>query len=217
MTPEGGRRGLVSRMWGAADSAATRAISALRRGPAGADASAELHDVRRMHLALEAGGLGTWQWSLTGGAPTVTWDERLEELYGLEPGTFDGSLATYRALVHPDDRAHVAAAVDEGMKNGHAWRFDHRVVWPDGSVHWLEGRGEPLYDRRGTVVGAIGVTVNVDARHARLDAETRAREDAEQSSIAIQRLADIATALAGAMTVDEVGGVIVEQAVSALH
>ncbi len=178
-------------------------------------AQRELHDLRRLHLAVEAGGLGTWHWNLAD--ERVQWDRRLEELYGLLPGTFDGTMATYRELLHPDDRAHVAEAISEGMRTARPWRFDHRVVWPDGTVHWLEGRGEPLYGDDGKVVGAIGVTSNVDARHARLAVETRKREYAEESSVAVHRLADIATALAGAMTVDEVGMVIVERVVDALQ
>src|SRR4051794_34142382 len=161
MRSEAGRQGIAARLWAVADAVASGAIGLFRPGDASAtDSATELHDVRRMHLALEAGGLGTWQWNLSEAGRSVTWDERLEELYGLAPGTFDGSFEMYQSLVHPDDRAHVAAAVDDGMRTGRPWRFDHRVVWPDGSIHWLEGRGEPLYDRDGNTVGAIGVTGN---------------------------------------------------------
>ena len=40
-------------------------------------------------LALEAGGLGTWRWDIVSG--NTVWDERLESLFGLPPGGFDGS------------------------------------------------------------------------------------------------------------------------------
>jgi PAS domain S-box-containing protein len=217
MASDVGRRGLPARMWIAFGAAAAGALglAARRRTNQTTRTQQELHDLRRLHLALEAGGLGTWHWNLENGH--VQWDRRLEELYGLEPATFDGTLTTYRALLHPDDRDNVANAISEGMRTARPWRFDHRVVWPDGSVHWLEGRGEPLYADDGRIVGAIGVTNNVDVRHARLEAETRAREDAEETSIAVHRLADIATALAGAMTVDEIGAVIVERVVEALQ
>ncbi len=217
MKSEVGRRGLSARMLITIGAVAAGAFGFMqrRRSNESTRTRQELHDLRRLHLALEAGGLGAWHWNVVDGS--VTWDRRLEELYGLEPGTFDGTITAYRELVHPDDRARISEAISEGMRTGRPWHFDHRVVWSDGSVHWLEGRGEPLYDDAGKVVTAIGVTSNVDARHAQLAAETRARKDAEESSITVQRLADIATALAGAMTVDEIGTVIVERVVEALR
>ncbi len=172
-------------------------------------------DAQRLRLALDAGKMGTWRWDLRTGR--IIWDERLEALYGLAPGDFDSSFTMYESLLHPEDREMVLGSVRGGMQRNKPWRFDHRVVWPDGSVHWMEGRGEPVHDRSGAIVGASGVTINVDARHALLDAETLAREAAERSSAAVQSLAETSTALADATTVDEVGEVIVDRAVRTLH
>jgi sigma-B regulation protein RsbU (phosphoserine phosphatase) len=41
---------------------------------------------------------------------------------------------------------------------------EHRVVWPDGSVHWLEARGRPVYDDDGVFVGMVGVGIDIDER-----------------------------------------------------
>jgi serine phosphatase RsbU (regulator of sigma subunit)/PAS domain-containing protein len=171
-------------------------------------------DAQRLRLALDAAEMGTWRWDLRTGR--VEWDARLERLAGLAPGTFPGTFDEYRRLIHPDDRERVLAAVDDGMRRGTGWRFDHRVVWPDGTIHWIEGRGEPVHDEHGSVTGASGVAMNVDARHALLDAERRAREAAEEAAVTVQRLADATTALAGATTLDDVGRVIVEQVVATL-
>jgi PAS domain S-box-containing protein len=135
----------------------------------------QVMDAMRLQLALGAGQMGTWSWDLTTG--TVHWDEQLEALFGLAPGTFDGSIDMYRSLFHPDDRERAIATVSKGMTEDAAWRFDHRVVWPDGTVHWLEGRGEPVHDATGKIVGATGVSVDIDERRLLLEAEqmTRAR------------------------------------------
>jgi PAS domain S-box-containing protein len=164
-------------------------------------------DASRLRLALEAAQMGTWQWDLPSGR--VTWDEQLEAMYGLAPGTFDGRFETYQALLHADDRERVARAVNDGIQNDKPWHFDHRVTWPDGTVHWLEGRGEPWHDDTGTVVGASGVTINVDERHARLDADRRGSET-------IRSIAEITAVLAAASTADEVADVIVTRAAATL-
>jgi PAS domain S-box-containing protein len=135
----------------------------------------QVMDAVRLQLALGAGQMGTWSWDLTTGA--VHWDEQLEALFGLAPGSFDGSMDMYRSLFHPDDRERALATVSNGMNEDVSWRFDHRVIWPDGSVHWLEGRGEPVHDAAGAIVGATGVSVDIDERRQLLEAEqlTRAR------------------------------------------
>jgi PAS domain S-box-containing protein len=133
----------------------------------------QAEDAQRLRLALGAGRMGTWRWDLTRGA--VDWDEPLEALFGLAPGAFDGSMEMYRSLFHPDDRDRAIATVNEGMARDVSWHFDHRVVWPDGSVHWLEGRGEPVHDATGAIVGATGVTINIDERRMLLEAEQSSR------------------------------------------
>jgi PAS domain S-box-containing protein len=130
-------------------------------------------DAQRLRLALGAGRMGTWHWDLTRAA--VDWDEPLEALFGLAPGSFDGSMEMYRSLFHPDDRERAIETVNEGMARDIPWNFDHRVVWPDGSVHWLEGRGEPVHDATGAIVGATGVTINIDERRMLLEAEQSSR------------------------------------------
>jgi len=130
-------------------------------------------DAQRLRLALGAGRMGTWRWDLVTGA--VEWDEQLEALFGLAPGSFDGSMAMYRSLFHPDDRERALATVSDGMDGDRPWHFDHRVVWPDGSVHWLEGRGEPVHDASGAIVGATGVSINIDERRMLLDADQLSR------------------------------------------
>jgi serine phosphatase RsbU (regulator of sigma subunit)/PAS domain-containing protein len=186
-----------------------------RRDRLAATSGPRVLDPLGLRLALDAAQMGTWRWDVA--TDRVEWDDQLHALFGLEPGTFAGTLAAYEALLHPDDRARVIAAVEDGMRRDAPWRFDHRVTWPDGTVHWLEGHGEPIHDASGAIVGATGVTVNVDQRHALLDAQTRAREAAERVSVMVQHLADISSALAAASTVDEVGQVIVERAAAALR
>ena len=113
----------------------------------------------RLALALEAGGFGTWHWDIATGA--VEWDSKLEELYGMAPGEFDGTYDAYVALLHPDDAAAVLERVQEAIRSKSAYVVEHRVVWPDGSVHWVQGKGRVTLDEAGEVTGTIGCTADV--------------------------------------------------------
>jgi PAS domain S-box-containing protein len=116
----------------------------------------------RLHLALDAGGFGTWRWDMPTGR--THWDVRLEELFGLEPGTFDGTFEGWVKGLHPDDRDQAMAAVDAAVASKGSYVVQHRTVWPDGTVRWLEGRGAVTLDEDGEVTGTIGCCGDVTER-----------------------------------------------------
>ena len=63
------------------------------------------------------------------------------DLYGLPPDThFDFS--TLLSLVHPEDRPRVIADHEHLARTGGNFRAEFRIVRPDGSIGWLETRGE---------------------------------------------------------------------------
>ena len=112
-------------------------------------------------LAVEAGELGTFRWTMATGE--TVWDERLEQLFGLEAGEFEGTYDAYVALLHPDDRDRVLATVADAVAQKTTYRIDHRVQWRDGSVHWLQGRGSVTLDPAGEVTGTIGCVGDITA------------------------------------------------------
>ena len=158
-----------------------------------------LHEDARTRLALEASGLGTWSWNAVSGE--VVWDEGLERIYGLAPGSFEGTYNAYIALMHPADRRRVQATVKESLDNHGEHHVEHRVVWPDGSVHWVEGWGRVTLDSRGHSTGLFGVSADITSRR--------------QVEIRLARLQSVTQALANARTIDEVGRVAIHELVNA--
>lgn len=122
----------------------------------------------RLAVALEAGELGTWLWDLESG--TTEWDPAMEALFGLAPGTFDGTFDSWVSMLHPDDRERVLATVQEAMEKRSSYQLDHRVIWPDGSVHWLQGRGSVILAESGAPLGTVGCTADITERMQREEA-----------------------------------------------
>ena len=153
---------------------------------------------QHLALALDAGGLGTWRWDMSTGE--TTWDARLEALYGLEHGTFDGTFDGYVSLLHPDDAASVLETVQHAVQNKSRYTVEHRVVWPDGSVHWVQGKGHVILDESGPVIGTMGCVADVTEQTlARLDRE-RALTNERISAQRLAFLGDINDALAVSAT-----------------
>jgi PAS domain S-box-containing protein len=88
--------------------------------------------------------IGSWEWDIM--SNRVTWSEELYRIYGLDPAEFEASYEAFVAYVHPDDRQLVNEAVQEAYAFGKPFRFEHRVVRPDGEIRYLEARGMVFRD-----------------------------------------------------------------------
>ena len=127
--------------------------------------SVELRErLRRLEAALDASGLGMWEWDVRTGA--VTWNHQNRELFGVahdRPLTIDD----YRELVHPDDRETLGAAYRKAASEseGGAFLFEYRTA-PDaqGASRWVQQSGRLLKDADDNVVLAVGVTQDITER-----------------------------------------------------
>jgi PAS domain S-box-containing protein len=106
--------------------------------------------------------MGTWSWNAV--TNDVRWDDAMARRYGLTPGEFDQTFEAFLAQVHPDDRDATIAAIISAQETGNDLAFEHRAVWPDGTVHWLEARGRAVTDDDGAFVGMVGIGLDIDDR-----------------------------------------------------
>ena len=130
----------------------------------------------RLNLALFAARMGTWDWTLDD--DFVAWSDGVEPLFGLTPGSFGQDFAGYLALIAPEDQGRVRAAIDAALL-GEAphYTVEHRVIWPDGSTHWLECKGQVWRRADGAPVRMAGTVADVSERKR---SEAQLRESEEQ-------------------------------------
>jgi PAS domain S-box-containing protein len=94
----------------------------------------------------------------------VTWSKGIDALFGLPPGGFAGTYEAYLALVHPDDRAHFQALIARTLAGEDEYVMTHRVLWPDGVAHWIDGRGRLTRDAEGRPLQLDGMVWDAKAR-----------------------------------------------------
>ncbi len=151
--------------------------------------------------------MGLWDWDLVTGE--LVWDERSARLYGTTLADSTGSIADVEARVHPDDLPAVQAALAGAIETGGAVDVEFRVVWPDGSLHWVYGKGQALVAPNGEAVRLIGT--NVDVTEQRSAAQSRV-EDAQRMA----GLVAVAHELGPALTEREVLEVVARHGTSVL-
>jgi len=132
----------------------------------------ENHD--RLQMALAAAQMGLWDWNIVTGE--IVWSPEHEQLFGFALGSFDGRYETFEARLHPDDRAKVSEAIQQALQHHTLYQHEHRVVWTDGSVHWLAGRGQAAYNEAGQAVRISGTMMNIDQRKQAEMALTRSEQ-----------------------------------------
>ena len=118
----------------------------------------------RLRIALEATGLGTWDWDASTGV--TRWSPRMEALYGLKAGSYNQDLSMFRGLVHAEDRDWVTARIKQGFENKTDYEIEYRSAQPrpDGSARWLLDRGHLGLDDAGRVVRGIGTVLDITER-----------------------------------------------------
>jgi PAS domain S-box-containing protein len=114
----------------------------------------------QLRLALASAQMGIWDWNLITGK--VQWNREHEQLFDLEPGSFDGSYEAFDQCIHPDDRAGVHQAVVESIENHTSLCHQYRIIWSDGSIHWIETRGEAYLNNAQEAIRTVGTVVNID-------------------------------------------------------
>ncbi len=119
--------------------------------------------------------MGTWAWDV--GGDRHTRDENLNRLLGLDPVKTTLPIEEFFSHVHPDDVPAVRAAFDGSVRNGRPLKTEFRVLWPDGTVRWLQDKGEVFSKQDGPyMVGAcIDVTESRQAEAALRESEERLR------------------------------------------
>ncbi len=113
----------------------------------------------QLRLALNLNHIGMWEWEISTGAGT--WNDYNYLLFGYQPGEIEVSYELWRSHVHPDDITEVEQKVTQALATKSDYEGELRVVWRDGSIHWLRGQGKAIYDEAGQPVRMIGVSFDI--------------------------------------------------------
>ncbi|MFO1429867.1 MAG: PAS domain S-box protein [Candidatus Competibacteraceae bacterium] len=117
---------------------------------------------QRLTLALSAARAGAWEWNVE--TNRAVWSEENYRLLGLMPGSVEAHYEQWLTCVHPDDRAKLKQQMDEAVVQGRDLNVECRVVWPDGSLHWVHNVGKMRYDPMGKPAGMYGIQIDITDR-----------------------------------------------------
>jgi diguanylate cyclase (GGDEF)-like protein len=120
---------------------------------------AEANLAEAQHLA----SLGSWDWDLRTGEQH--WSDELFRITGLSPTVDVANGEAYLRLVHPDDRATVAAALGAAAAAGLSFELEHRMFPADAhEERFIHANAEVLLGRRGRPERVVGTVHDITER-----------------------------------------------------
>ncbi len=129
-----------------------------------AQRSASLRETdEKLQLALEAAESGTWSWDET--TQKTMWDQRFMQAHGLTPEQ-PMEIETWINAIHPDDRRHVRAQLEQfrSVTGAERWESEYRVQTPDAGIKWILTLGRADRRHGGRLLGLKGICLDITFR-----------------------------------------------------
>ncbi len=113
----------------------------------------------RLAIATRAGIIGIWDWDVVNNH--LTWDEAMYRLYGTRAEDFGGAYEAFVSAIHPEDKARIEAEVQAALRGEREYTPEFRVVWPDGSIHYLKAASHIEFDANRQPIRMIGINFDL--------------------------------------------------------
>jgi PAS domain S-box-containing protein len=94
---------------------------------------------RRLELSLTGADLGIWTYRI--GTDEFWADDRAQQMHGYELDEVH-TFAQAGENIHPEDRDRAQATLAQVIQDRSKLQMEYRVIWRDGSVHWIVSYAE---------------------------------------------------------------------------
>ncbi|MGC1550993.1 MAG: PAS domain-containing protein [Rhodanobacter sp.] len=117
-----------------------------------------------LEFTLKSGQVGDWDLDLIN--DTSHRSLRHDQCFGYNTPIPDADWGVERFLEHvyPDDRERVQSSLRRAADKLQDWDSEFRVVWPDGSLHWIAGRGSVYRTKEGKAARMLGLVMDITER-----------------------------------------------------
>ena len=154
----------------------------------------------RMSLAFDAAQMGAFDWRLAD--DTIVWNGYHAKLLGYPTGAGKYTYTDWERIVHPDDLARIQEAIELAKVDRTDYSEEYRVIWDDGTIHWLAGFGRFHYDSDGSVTRMTGVIFDITERQTALLETQQTAQALRESEQRYRALVEATAKIAWTMAAD---------------
>jgi len=121
----------------------------------------ELVDNRLQH-AVKAANVGIWEYDIIN--RIVIWDETTYRLYGLDRNNQYDAIEVWKKQVHPEDQVTAGIELNAAINGEKDFDIEYRVIWPDGSIHYLRTKGILEKNETGSAMKLVGTKWDISEK-----------------------------------------------------
>ncbi len=114
---------------------------------------------RRLQLATRIAGMGVWEYDLL--SNHLEWDEGMYLLYNIKQRQLESIHKTWLTRLHPNDKEQVNKEIEWAVASKKEYDTEFRIIWDDGSLHYIKAIGMVERDNAGNALKLIGINWDI--------------------------------------------------------
>ncbi|SEI37328.1 PAS domain S-box-containing protein [Allopseudospirillum japonicum] len=118
-----------------------------------------IHQNTRLKTATSAANLGAWELNLKEG--TLSWDEKMHQIYGSSEQEFTGHYDTWRRYVHPDDVSRIENLIEEALIKKRGFQSQFRIINKNKETHHIRVAANCLFSTNGNLLSLVGINEDI--------------------------------------------------------
>ncbi len=118
-----------------------------------------IHNITQQVSLEQVAHIGSWEFDIATGK--ITWTKELFRIVGLAPLQGEATYEEYLEILHPDDRGFFHKGVTEAITEGKSDEVDLHIFRLDGSLRYLLGKGQPVFNGEGKMIKLFRVTQDI--------------------------------------------------------
>jgi len=131
----------------------------------------------RFSYALSSAKMGFWDWNIK--SNTLTWDDRMFDLYGIPKDKFTNNYEAWTRGLHPDDAPMAEKAIQEAIEGKKPYDLDFRIITGNHETRYIHAFGFVERNTQGEALHISGFNWNVTEAKIREQKLEKALKDAE--------------------------------------
>jgi PAS domain S-box-containing protein len=113
----------------------------------------------KLTLALENGSIGVWAWDIT--TNEIEWDERMEKMFGVQPGSFGKNYDAFEDFLVDEDVTHVRNAIQRTLEEDVPFETVYRIRVNDGDIKYINAKALVTKDKEDKPIKMSGVCFDI--------------------------------------------------------
>jgi len=103
--------------------------------------------------------IGSWELDLH--TNQLIWSDEVFRMFEVDQCKFGATHETFLQIVHPDDRDMVQRVYAESILNQTPYSLEHRLLFPDGRIKYVQERCETCYSAEGLPLRSMGTVQDI--------------------------------------------------------